>query len=130
MDRRILNDASGGRRTIDYPSRTNRMKRAVARRMWNRAKSVQERYPQFKIGHQTYGFFKIHDYGEGVSLEIGDYCSIAHDVTFILGGEHQSRFVSTYPFGRVYPQAPGISGHPKLKGDICVGNDVCSGEGP
>ena len=92
-----------------YPRVVKRIKRAIARRVLSQAKSAQERYPQFDIGRHTYGFFTVQDYGEGVSLEIGDYCSIAHDVTFILGGEHQSRFVSTYPFGRLFPQTVAMA---------------------
>lgn len=112
-----------------YPRVVKRIKRAVARRVLSQAKSAQERYPQFEVGRHTYGFFTVHDYGEGVSLQIGDYCSIAHDVSFILGGEHQSRFVSTYPFGRIFPEAPGVGAHPRIKGDVRVGNDVWIGRG-
>jgi chloramphenicol O-acetyltransferase type B len=107
--------------------RAKKIKGAIARRVLPEAKSARDRYPQFAIGQHSYGFFTVHDYGEGVSLEIGDYCSIAHDVTFILGGEHQSRFVSTYPFGRLFPQTEGVRAHPRIKGDIRIGNDVWIG---
>lgn len=114
---------------MHYPRVVNRVKRAVARRILPQAKSAQERYPQFSIGEHTYGFFTVHEYGEGVSLEIGDFCSIAHDVAFMLGGEHHPKFVSTYPFGRIFPEAKDSGGHPRVKGDILVGNDVWIGRG-
>ncbi len=116
-------------RPSQYPRVVKRIKRAIALRVLSQAKSAQERYPQFDIGRHTYGFFTVQDYGEGVSLEIGDYCSIAHEVTFILGGEHQSRFVSTYPFGRLFTQADSIGAHPRIRGDIRIGNDVWIGRG-
>ena len=61
-------------------------------------------------------------------LQIGSYCSIAGDVTFLLGGEHAMDTCSTYPFSRhIY----GISDNPNLgtKGKIVIDDDVWIGHG-
>lgn len=50
------------------------------------------------VGNKTYGPIEIlYDNGLG-KLSIGNYCSIAREVKFFLGGEHDYRRISTYPF--------------------------------
>jgi acetyltransferase-like isoleucine patch superfamily enzyme len=53
-------------------------------------------------------------------VTIGGYCSIAANVEFIIGGNHHTERVSTFPF-------PG-AGHPMSKGPITVGSDVWIGK--
>ena len=51
---------------------------------------------------------------------------------FILGGEHRSDWVTTYPFSAFpneWQSAAKIPGHPASKGDIVIGNDVWIGNG-
>jgi acetyltransferase-like isoleucine patch superfamily enzyme len=70
--------------------------------------------------------------GEGASLNIGQFCSIAFDVRFFLGGNHRIDWITTFPFGTVYvPELGGsdIVGHPSTNGGITVGNDVWIGTG-
>jgi acetyltransferase-like isoleucine patch superfamily enzyme len=57
-------------------------------------------------------------------VTVGAYCSIAEDVTFFIGGNHRSDWLSTFPF-------PGVigRGHPASRGPIVVGNDVWIGMG-
>lgn len=86
------------------------------------------------IGRFTYGFGSSHilEWGEGASLTIGAFCSIAKGVTFLLGGEHAGDWISTFPFGHKYGKEMGVlpvSGHPKSKGGISIGNDVWIGHG-
>jgi len=60
-------------------------------------------------------------------IRIGKFCSIAHDVTFILGN-HRVDWVSTYPFSVFFDEASHITGHPLSNGDINIGNDVWIGK--
>ena len=54
-----------------------------------------------KVGKFTYGPLNVKSYGSNDEfLEIGDFCSIADGVKFILGGEHKFNTFSTYPFRR------------------------------
>lgn len=83
-------------------------------------------FPQDKVhvGKGTYGDLTVYAFGgsrEG--LEIGHYCSIAGNVTFILGGEHAMNRVSTYPFAR---HVFALSDDPDkaTKGKIVIEDDV------
>ena len=66
--------------------------------------------------------------GETARLHIGAYCSIAAGVQFLVGGNHRTDWVSTYPF-RVLFGLPGAwqDGHPRPERDIEIGNDVWIG---
>lgn len=63
-------------------------------------------------------------------LKIGKFCSVAKNATFLLSGDHRHEWVTTYPFPALYRTWKGaekITGHPKDKGNIVVGNDVWIG---
>lgn len=84
---------------------------------------------QLEVGAFTYGYRKLRvlTWGEGATLKIGKFCSIASGVEIILGGNHRTDWISTYPFGHIYQDqlvktAP--KGHPATKGDVTIGNDV------
>ena len=87
---------------------------------------------RISVGVGTYGEPTVHawDRGPDTRLQIGSYCSIANDVTIVLGGEHHSEWITTYPL-RVMNDLPGAwhDGHPATKGDITIGNDVWVGLG-
>ena len=52
-----------------------------------------------KVGKYTYGKLNIHYYKTNEeSLSIGNFCSIADDVHFFLGGGHDYRNLLSYPF--------------------------------
>jgi len=88
--------------------------------------------PLTKIGDFTYGLPNIVEYGEGAALEIGKYCSIAENVLILLGGEHRTDWITTYPFPALaegWRDAATIRGHPRSKGDVVIGNDVWIGTG-
>lgn len=90
---------------------------------------VNDRYD---IGDFTYGNPRIYDWDEGVRLKIGKYTSIADEVVILLGGNHRTDWVSTYPFPAYYdvwPEAEKIKGHRTNKGDVVMGNDVWIGNG-
>jgi acetyltransferase-like isoleucine patch superfamily enzyme len=88
---------------------------------------LAERYPQFEIGFGSYGNIKINQFGEETKLSIGKYCSLADGVQIMLGGGHQTEWVTTYPFSALDDQHKSISGHPVSKGDVVIGNDVWIG---
>ena len=88
--------------------------------------------PLFSIGEYTYGRPTICSFDDGTRLTIGKFCSISDKVTIILGGNHRTDWVSTFPFPDLtdqWPQAKSIQGHPKTKGDLIIGHDVWIGHG-
>ena len=72
------------------------------------------------VGKNTYGTINVnYTLGKDESLKIGNNCSIGR-CNFMLGGEHNYRCISTFPF----------SGQPaSSKGEICVEDDVWIGDG-
>lgn len=83
----------------------------------------------FSIGDFTYGKPDVRWWGEPVNLTIGKFCSLAKGVKIMLGGNHRTDWISTYPFSgrslqQTFPEARDILGHPSSKGDILIGNDV------
>jgi len=85
-----------------------------------------------EIGKFTYGYNKISikQWGEGASLKIGSFCSIADEVVVMLGGNHRVDWITTFPFGHVFSNELGsseIEGHPRTNGDVIIGNDVWVG---
>jgi acetyltransferase-like isoleucine patch superfamily enzyme len=82
-----------------------------------------------KVGDFTYGVPIIKSWNDETKLIIGKFCSIAENVTFMLGGEHKTDWVTTYPFNALMSSFSHIKGHPATKGDITVGNDVWIAQG-
>lgn len=85
----------------------------------------------FLIGEFTYGNPRILFKNEEAKLSIGKFCSIAKNVTIMLGGNHRVDWISTYPFNalkEIFPDASNIKGHPSTKGDVIIGNDVWIGQ--
>ena len=85
------------------------------------------------VGRYTYGFenISIKQWGEGATLKIGSFCSIAGNIRVFLGGNHRTNWITTYPFGHVFADELGgqhIVGHPSTKGDVDIGDDVWIGE--
>ncbi|MDR3047776.1 MAG: CatB-related O-acetyltransferase [Bacteroidales bacterium] len=77
------------------------------------------------VGKKTYGNLAVVDYSpSGSKLRIGNYCSIADGVQFLLGGEHQLNTISTFPFKVKYFQ---YEREANSKGDIVIGDDVWLG---
>ena len=74
------------------------------------------------VGKGTYGPIKAISYEcEDSRLIIGNYCSIGIDTLFLLGGEHNYKSISTYPFRELlmHKSVETIS-----KGPIVVEDDV------
>jgi acetyltransferase-like isoleucine patch superfamily enzyme len=105
-----------------------RTKRQLIRR--GRASSFtadHQEYARFEVGIGTYGEPEVVYWDCGGTLRIGRYCSIASGVTILLGGEHHTDWVTTYPFSLMVPAAVGLPGYPRTKGDVKIGNDVWLG---
>jgi acetyltransferase-like isoleucine patch superfamily enzyme len=84
----------------------------------------------YEIGGASYGRPKVRFPEGGAKLSIGRFCSIADGVEILLGGNHRTDWVSTYPFpefARQWPAASGHSGHQQSRGDVRIGHDVWLG---
>lgn len=78
------------------------------------------------VGKYTYGELNVETFGsKNTMLTIGHFCSIAQNVRFILGGEHELKFISTYPFQAKLLKVEGETG---TRGDIIVKDDVWIGD--
>ena len=81
-------------------------------------------------GKYTYGTPTIYFGDSGAQLIVGNFCSIAGNVSIWLGGNHSMQRVTTYPFGHVHQDTFTTfngAGHPATKGDVVIGNDVWIG---
>ena len=76
-----------------------------------------------EVGEFTYGKPIVHQWDETTRLKIGKFCSIAGNVHILLGGEHKTGHLTTYPFDVLIDGKPTPS-----KGDVIIGNDVWIGE--
>jgi len=73
------------------------------------------------VGFGTYGQSNIARRGVMNNINIGKYCSIATNVVADGGFNHNTNFVSTYPFYNIH--GLGVQ-NIVCKGDINIGNDV------
>lgn len=81
---------------------------------------------QITVGRRTYGGLRIFAFGnKEESLTIGHFCSIAADVSFILGGNHSYCGLSTFPFLAKYFDTIEA----ETKGPIVIEDDVWIGNG-
>lgn len=64
--------------------------------------------------------------GNGNDVHIGAFSSIAEDVIFDGGFNHDVSFISTFPFSTIWSEEKS---NIKIKGDINIGNDVWIGTG-
>ena len=79
------------------------------------------------VGKGTYGPLKvIWMSGKETKLSIGNYCSIGPEVTFLVGGEHNYKRISTYPFQTFVYNEKTID---RKNNDIVIEDDVWIGFG-
>lgn len=85
-------------------------------------------FPQelVSVGKETYGGIEILAFSKKHYLKIGNFCSIAPKVAFILSADHFINNISTFPYKvKILGESfEGIS-----KGDICIDDDVWIGYG-
>jgi acetyltransferase-like isoleucine patch superfamily enzyme len=80
-----------------------------------------------KVGKGTYGHINAHWYGsDKEQLIIGSFCSVASNVNFILGGEHNYKRATNYPFPELKYH---IQNDAVCKGPITIEDDVWIGYG-
>lgn len=79
---------------------------------------------RIQVGRRSYGALDVWVFGRGdEQLTIGNFVSIADHVTFLLGGNHDTQSLSTYPFRAKY-----LGGHDAVtKGPVVVKDDVWIG---
>lgn len=104
------------------------------KRRWRKINKHNDSYaanifnPKYvKVGNYTYGELNVLNFNENEKLYIGNFCSIASNVTFVLNADHNMKTLSTYPFKvkcLKSCQFEAIS-----KGNIIVGDDVWIGTG-
>ncbi|MCW3789191.1 CatB-related O-acetyltransferase [Plebeiibacterium sediminum] len=94
---------------------------------------------KYNIAEFTYGRPEVIDWEQGASLSIGKYCSIAKGVKILLGGEHITSNITTYPFKVINQDFHEVDFPFKChdheckltdacsKGDVIIGNDVWIG---
>lgn len=78
------------------------------------------------IGNYTYGLIDVETSIDKYRLRIGNFCSIANGVKFILSSDHPTQYISTFPFHKLI-----VDGMPDAisKGNILVDDDVWIGYG-
>ncbi len=85
------------------------------------------------VGKESYGEIFLQEGSPlNTKLYIGNYCSIAKNVRFLLGGEHKIKSISTYPFKVLkfgYEKEAGSKGNIIVKDDVWIGDSaiICSG---
>lgn len=79
------------------------------------------------VGSYSYGELNIVSFADSDMLHIGNYVSIAQNVTFILDAEHYTNHISTFPFKVKYIETESKESFGK--GDINVEDDVWIGFG-
>lgn len=87
----------------------------------------------YYVGKHTYGRPILHADGYGQNLYIGNFCSISGNLHVYLGGNHNTTWVTTFPFGTTSKDVFNLynvddHGHPFSKGNVVIGNDVWIGE--
>lgn len=114
--------------------RVDAMKLILFQKKWRKLNIYNETKPncifdmkKVTVGKHSYANLNIHDFGskEG-KLVIGNFCSIADKVDFLLAGEHNYKGISTYPFAKklLNQEEPYTS-----KGPIIIEDDVWIGYG-
>lgn len=80
------------------------------------------------VGKGTYGKLNVHYYSsKDEHLKIGNYCSIAENVQFFTGGNHDYYNLSTYPFKNILTK--NSVKEALTKGEIEICDDVWIGYG-
>ncbi|MCY1389856.1 Chloramphenicol acetyltransferase [compost metagenome] len=92
------------------------------------AEKIRLRYPRYTVGIGTYGIPEVVEFGDDTVLKIGAYTSIAAGVQILLGGEHRTDWLTTYPFPAMIDEVKDIKDYAPSKGDVVIGSDcwICT----
>ncbi|MSR67573.1 CatB-related O-acetyltransferase [Candidatus Peribacteria bacterium] len=89
--------------------------------------------PKYDIGEYTYGHPRVLTWHAHEKLRIGKFCSIAENVTIMIGGHHPTESVTTYPLEFALKEVAQIPFEypdvPYFKNSVTIGNDVWIGFG-
>ncbi len=89
--------------------------------------SANPDFAKYQVGRFTYASERplVWSFPICGTLKIGSFCSISSGVNILLGGEHTSDWITTYPFCELFPEYD----RPRnvTKGDVNIGNDVWIG---
>ena len=110
------------------------LKLARFRRQWRRCNrhnftTAVNLFPadRVQVGKETYGPLDVHCFGNPQEeLQIGSYCSIGPETVFLLGGDHRTDLISTYPFRTMFHVADYEA---ETKGKVVLEDDVWLGQG-
>ena len=80
-----------------------------------------------KVGNASYGDLFIHWSNNNANVSIGNYCSIAEDVVFLVSSEHPINCLSTYPYK--VKCIKSVPFEALSKGNIIIEDDVWIGYG-
>lgn len=118
-------------RTLARSLRLRRLQKQWRRRNAHNATVLCEPFPLdiVTVGRGSYGELHVMShFPETERLVIGDYVSIAPDVHILLGGNHQTRTLFTYPI-----RSRVIGGHcaedARTRGTVTIGDEVWIGYG-
>lgn len=108
------------RKTRKHLRRLDKLERA--------AEKIRLRYPRYTVGVGTYGIPEVVEFGDDTVLRVGSYTSIAAGVRILLGGEHRTDWLTTYPFPAMVEQLRDIKDFAPSKGDVVIGSDcwICA----
>jgi acetyltransferase-like isoleucine patch superfamily enzyme len=92
------------------------------------AEKIRLRYPDYEVGVGTYGIPEVFEFGDKTILRVGSYTSIAAGVRILLGGEHRTDWLTTYPFPAMMDGLEDIGDYAPSKGDVVIGSDcwICA----
>ena len=107
----------------------NRFKREWRNRNRHNETIAMRRFPVeiVTVGKDSYGELNVVSFGDQTKLTIGNYVSIAQNVTFLLDVEHYTNHISTFPFK--VKSLRTQSSESFSKGDIIIDDDVWIGFG-
>lgn len=101
------------------------------RKSWRKKNGHNYTYPlnifqedNVYVGNYTYGGILVYNDVRNLKLRIGNFCSIANDVCFLLGIEHRVDTISSFPFK---VKLIGNICEATSKGDIIIDDDVWIG---
>jgi acetyltransferase-like isoleucine patch superfamily enzyme len=82
-------------------------------------------------GKHTYGNPNIL-WNQRTNCYCGNFCSFANNITIYCGGNHNTSWITTYPFGttettKIFSINVNNLGHPFTNGNVIIGNDVWIG---
>ena len=112
----------------------SKIKKQLKKRKWRKRNSHNQtvvdnifNFDQVNVGRYTYGSLKVLTFNNHYSLVIGDFCSIASDVVFVLEADHPLNCISTFPFMAKCLNEGEMEA--TSKGNIIIQDDVWIGHG-